>query len=219
MIESERLYNAKKLFEYLYIEDANCVHADLIMGFGHFDLKIPRQCAYLYQKGFAPKILFTGGRGSGTADIAEAEAIAFQSELRAEFPKISSNDVIIERGSTNTGENISMSARVLRETNSCMNFDNGIETIIAVASPYRQRRVWLTLQKQLPKITVCNMPPETTFEKELSLFQQKGENLVWLLLGEVERIISYPGKGFVERENLPVKIMNSYANLRRMYEG
>ncbi|MBT3320384.1 MAG: YdcF family protein [Clostridia bacterium] len=219
MMESERLYNAKKLFEYLYIRDANCVHADLIMGFGHFDLEIPRQCAYLYQREAAPKILFTGGRGSGSAGLAEAEAKVFCDVLQSEFQKIPCSDVIVESDSTNTGENIVVSARVLREANSSMNFDNGIETIIAVASPYRQRRVWLTLQKQLPKITVCNMPPETTFEKELSLFQLNGENLILLLFKEVERIISYPGKGFVERENLPVKIMNSYTNLRRMYEG
>jgi len=215
MIESEIFRDAKRLFEYLYIRDDDCCRADLIVGFGHFDLCIPRHCAHLYEKGFAPKILFTGGRGSGSADLAEAEAEVFANVIAAEYPKIPSCDIIVEGCSTNTGENISMSATVLRESKGAKDFDNGIGTIIAVACAYRQRRVWRTLQKQLPGIKTYNMPPKTTFEKEMLAFQKRGEDLIQLLLGEVERIMRYPEKGFMAHEHLSVQIMESYERLKQ----
>lgn len=215
MMESESVYDAIMLFEYLYIRDVNRVTADLIIGFGHFDLKIPRQCAYLYQQGYGPIILFTGGRGSGSADLADSEAKVFSDVLQSEFQKIPCGDVILESGSTNTGDNITMSAKILRESDSGRNFANGIESIIAVASAYRQRRVWRTLQKHLPRIKVYNMPPKTSFEEELLLFREKREDYIQLMLGEIERIISYPEKGFMEREYVPEQIMSSYSRLKQ----
>ena len=52
---------AKMLFEYLYLQDIPS-KADAVMGFGHFDEKIPLHCGTLYSNGFAPFILFSGGK-------------------------------------------------------------------------------------------------------------------------------------------------------------
>jgi hypothetical protein len=35
----------------------------VIVGFGHFDLRIARTCGDLWQQGLASRILFTGGVG------------------------------------------------------------------------------------------------------------------------------------------------------------
>jgi len=219
MMKSQKMHDAEKLFEYLYVRDEQYVRADLIIGFGHFDLKIPRRCAQLYQEGVAPEILFTGGSGSGSADFCDAEAAVFRSVLIDEFPQISQDDVIIESNSANTGENITMSAKVLRERDIGRNFDTGIKSVAAVASPYRQRRVWRTLQKHLPEIKVYNMPPETNFEEEVLLFKQKGEDFLVLLIGEVEHIINYPKKGFMEHEEVPPSVKNAFMRLRQMLLG
>ena len=72
--------DAKTCFEYLYVCDASLEPADLIIGFGHFDPKIPRRCCELYVQGYAPRILYTGGIGAGSADIGMAEAIYFREE-------------------------------------------------------------------------------------------------------------------------------------------
>lgn len=216
MTEAQMLRDAKDLFEYLYVRDMMDQHADLIFGFGHFDLKIPRQCASLYACGAAPKILFSGGRGSGSADLKEAEAVVFRNVLLAEFPQIPGSDVIVECASANTGENITMSASVLKERDIGKNFESGINSVIAVASPYRQRRVWRTLKLHLPKIKVYNMPPQTTFESEVMLFDQKGMDFIALLIGEMARIISYPDKGFMVSDDLTVRQMESYNRLKQM---
>lgn len=218
MIDTTILNDAKQIFDYLYVKDDKDISADLIIGFGHFDLRIPRRCAELYQKGLAKKILFTGGRGAGSADLKEAEAIAFCKTLRSEYPEISSGDIIVESESTNTGENILMSNTALKKRNNGFCFENGISSVIAVASPYRQRRVWRTLQKHLPRIKLYNRPPETKYEKETALFRKKGENFIQLLIGEVERIRDYPDKGYMACERMPQIVLVAYKRLKRWYE-
>lgn len=214
-MESELIRDAKEIFNYLYLRDQKCAKVDLIIGFGHFDFNIPRQCAHLYQKGGAKKILFTGGRGAGTADLEEAEAIAFREVLANEFPQIPDGDIILESKSTNTGENILLSAAMLKARDERFSFDNGISSIIAVASPYRQRRVWRTLQKHMPQLKVYNKPPETTFESEMELFDSKGEDFIQLLIGEVKRIMSYPDKGYMLYDDLPERIYNLYTSINK----
>ena len=207
---------ANRIFEYLCVRDAEPGNADLIIGFGHFDLRIPRLCGQLYEKGLADKILFTGGRGSGTADLADAEALEFRKALFEKYPAIPDEAVIAECGSSNTGENIRMSAEILREINREFCFEDGLKTVIAVASPYRQRRVWRTIQQIYPEISVINYPPRTSFEEEVSLFEDKNQNLIPLLAGEIDRILNYPKNGFMAAEIVPQDILDAYDEIQSL---
>ncbi len=45
---------ARVLFDYLYLRDPDILAADAVIGFGHFDLKIPRRCLELHRRGLAP---------------------------------------------------------------------------------------------------------------------------------------------------------------------
>ena len=51
------------------------VEADVIIGFGHFDLAIPEHCLKLYREGCAGRIIFTGGVAliRGMAQAIESE--------------------------------------------------------------------------------------------------------------------------------------------------
>lgn len=204
---------AKRIFQYLCVNEA-AAKADLIIGFGHFDLRIPELCGGLYQSGRAGRILLTGGRGSGTADLTDAEAAVFAGVLREKYPFIPKAHVFVESESTNTGENIRFSARVLSATDNAFCFERGIKSVIAVASPYRQRRVWRTMQKLYPGIRVFNRPPETSFEEEIRVFQAKNQDLVSLLAGELERIMTYPEKGYMAAEIIPPDIMEAYRQIK-----
>lgn len=213
---TEKNYNdAKTIFDYLYMNETGFVHADLIVGFGHFDQNIARRCAALYEKGYSEKILFNGGRGAGSADLDKPEAVAFLETVKNEYPQVSEQYIIIESESTNTGENITMSAKVMHKADSNFNLENGVKSVIAVASPYRQRRVYLALRKLLPNIKVYNMPPISSFGKEKYKFEQKGEDFLKLLLGEIERIRDYPEKGFIMHEEIPKSVLTSYNRIKK----
>jgi uncharacterized SAM-binding protein YcdF (DUF218 family) len=205
---------AQELFLYLAISSPIVQRADVILGFGHFDLKIPRRCGELYTQRYADRIIFTGGIGSGTADLRQPEARAFEDELYRTYPQIPPEAVILEDSSTNTGENVRFTTEKLRRDYADFTFGREISSAILVANAYRQRRVWLTCRKQLPATTFINAPPQTTFEQEYRLFAEKGENLSALLVGEIERLSRYAEAGYILMEPLPKKIEQQYARLK-----
>jgi uncharacterized SAM-binding protein YcdF (DUF218 family) len=192
------------LYDYLAPADRPAP-ADLIIGFGHFDLRIPVYCARLYREGLAPKVLFTGSIGSGTADLPAAEAVVFrQCAVAAGVPP---EDLFIEPNSTNTGENIAFSMAMLAALEPPFTFSRAL----LVANPYRQRRVWLTCRKRLPQVTVLNTPVPSALPEEEALFRAKGEEYAALLLGEVGRIIRYGSLGWIEQDVLPEAVARIYA--------
>jgi len=200
---------AKEIFEYLCVRDEAVPKADLVVGFGHFDLRIPKMCGALYTDGRAARVLLTGGCGAGTADLPDAEAAVFLRVLTQAYPAIPAAHVCVESASTNTGENIRFGGEALRRADPAFCFESGVRSVIAVASPYRQRRVLRTMQLLHPSIRVFCSPPATSFEEEQRLFASKNQDLVSLLLGEMDRMISYPAKGYMAPDPIPPDIMRA----------
>ena len=201
---------ARRIFQYLCIRDEMFAKADLVIGFGHFDHRIPKLCGALYEGGYAAHLLLTGGRGAGTADLPDAEANVFREVLCEAYPTIPSVNVFVENESTNTGENIRFSNKTLKKADAAFCFERGIQSVIAVASPYRQRRVRGTMRKMYPAIDVCNRPPETSFEEEERIFNAKNQDFTSMVFGEMDRIIDYPAKGYMAAEVIPPEVVDAY---------
>lgn len=205
---------AQKIFDYLAVASPDIGPADAVWGFGHFDLNIPERCANLYAQGRATRILFSGGIGSGTADLGQPEARAFADNLRRRHPEIPADAVFIEDASTNTGENVQFTRQRLARQMPEAAFGHGIRSVILVANAYRQRRVWLTCRKQLPGLRFVNAPPPTTFERECDMFAAKGFDVPTLLLGEIDRLQRYADAGYIVAEPLPQEIQECYQHLQ-----
>lgn len=194
---------AESVWNYLAAKDI-LAPADFIIGFGHFDRRIPAHCASLYKESKAPKIVFTGGVGSGSASLTKAEAEFFRDEaIKLGVPEA---DIIVESNSTNTPENVKNSVAVLDGlgySEACSS------SFIMVATPYRQRRVRLTCRKHLPNATLFSSPPESSYAADLVLFNAEGEHLEHLLVGELERIQKYGEKGDIASEDIPLAILQA----------
>ncbi|HEX3010308.1 MAG TPA: YdcF family protein [Bacteroidales bacterium] len=203
------LENAKKIFEYLYLREEP-QKADAVIGFGHFDLKIPRRCAELYLAGLVPKILFTGGVGAGSADFQYPEAIEFKNLVLKEYPQIPEADIIIESKSTNTGENLRFMQQVLLDLNPEFTFGKGIKKVLKVSNAYRQRRAYLTCKKEFPGTEFVNTPACTSFEQEMELYQTKNQDLLRHLSGEMERMLIYPALNYIVADKIPEEILQAY---------
>ena len=212
---SNQLNLAKDIFDYLNLSSKTIQPAGVIIGFGHFDLKIPHRCGALFEQGLAEHIIFTGGIGSGTADLGKPEAQAFADTLSVAHPAIPNSALLIEDKSTNTSENIQFTAKKLEQQWPNFTFGKEIKQAILVSNAYRQRRVWLTCKRNLPNITFFNAPPKTTFEQELDMFSNKGFDFVDLLVGEIDRIIAYGEKGYLAIEEIPPKIYGKYIELKQ----
>ena len=198
--------DARTLFDHLYLRDAAGTRADAVIGFGHFDMKIPRRCRELYRAGRAPLIVLSGGMGAGTADLGQPEARAFLEEIRAQGG-VPDADVLFEDRSTNTGENVEASTRLLEKKGRPFGVEGGVRNALIVANASRQRRVFLTCRRHHPGVRFVNVPPETTFEEEQALYAEKGQDLVAHLTGEIRRLEEYPGKGFCLPADLPPEVL------------
>ena len=208
--------NAHQVFDYLAARDVLVATAyDAVIGFGVFDLRLPRFCGELYVAGRVKRIIFTGGIGGGSADLTEPEADAWYAELRRAYPQIPREHVILENRSTNTGENIRFTAELLTRQHPDLSFGRGIKTVIAVASPSRLRRVRLTLKQMHPTLQIFGQHTGSNFAEEHALYASKGIDYIAHMVGELDRIVDYAARGWLFPEPLPSPIAAAYQQLKQ----
>jgi len=195
----DRIEASCLLYEYLAVSDP-LEPADIIMGFGVFDMKVPDQCVRLLDRGVAPRILFTGGVGAGSGDLDQPEALAFRG--RALERGAPDEAILVEPDSTNTLENVLLSQQVLA--------DSGVNLTraVLVAQPHRQRRVWRCCLKQLPGVRLYNAPPPSSFKQEQQIMGG-AQAFAEALKGEVRRMERYGGWGDLEPEHLPEPVADA----------
>jgi hypothetical protein len=210
--------SAERVFDYLAETDALPVAiCDAVIGFGVFDLTLPRFCGDLYISGCVRRIIFTGGVGAGSADLGQPEADAWCAELLRAHPGIPRGHIILENLSTNTGENVRFTTELLARKHPNLSLGRGIKTVIVVASPSRLRRVRLTLQHRHPQLHILGRHPGASFEEELALYAGKGIDLVAHLAGELDRIVDYAARGWILPEPLPPPIAAAHQVLKWCY--
>lgn len=183
--------------------------ADVAIGFGHFDLRIAERCMEIKEQGCVSKVIFTGGVGAGSADFTRPEAEEFKAYALNQHPACPESDIIVENRSTNTGENVRYTSELLLREYPSLAFGSGIRAAILVATPFRMRRVWLTFKTHFGMLPAWCMPPESSLEQDCAVFQSKGEDLISQLPGEVDRLKSYPEKGWIVGEPIPPEIFEA----------
>lgn len=204
MLGAETIKLAKQLWDYHHmnhtLEKAGC-----ILALGSHDLRVADRAAELYLDGWAPLIVFSGGLGNLTQHVwTEPEAEKF---ARIAINKgVPAEAILIESKSTNTGENILFTQRLLEE--------KGLDVshFILVQKPYMERRSYATFKKHWPgkKLTVTS--PQFSFEdyptEEIPL-----EKVINIMVGDLQRIKIYPAKGFQIEQEIPVEVWKSYERL------
>lgn len=200
---------AQIVYDYLNVRSAlPSSPVDAIIGFGHFDQRIATHCARLWRQGIAPRIIFTGGVGAGSADLDRPEAEAFAAQLQRDFPAIPSSAILLETQSTNTGENVRNLVKLAHQ-NACP-----LRQVILVATPFRQRRVALTWSAQGPSESLWfNAPVPSTLAEDITLFASKGEDLIAQLPGEIARLQTYADRGWISKAVIPDSVVRVTAVL------
>lgn len=204
MPTTEVLILAKKLWDYHQVN--HCLEkSDCILVLGSHDLRVAERGAELYLEGWAPILIFSGGLGNLTKGMwSETEADKFASiAIHKGVPK---EAILIENKSTNTGENIMYTQRLLGEKN----LDP--QTFIVVQKPYMERRSYATFKKHWPNKKLIVTSPQIPFEDyptdEISL-----ERVINIMVGDLQRIKVYPDKGFQIFQEIPRDILHAYERL------
>lgn len=181
--------------------------AEVVLGLGHFDREIPRHCAALAREGRARWIVFSGGVGAGSGDFSQAEALEFRDQLAREEPDLAPRLAAVETRSTNTGENLEFTTALLAATRPDLRPGEGLRRVLVVTTPCRLRRALATVAKHWPGVAVHGAPPAWTFAGEVEKYRAQGQELRPQLVGEVERLVGYPKKGFIAPVTVPPEIL------------
>ena len=204
MINEETLRLAKKLWDYHHVNHT-VEKAEFILVLGSHDLRVADRATELYFEGWAPRIIFSGGLGNFTKEMwTETEADKFAAiAIKMGVPKES---ILVENKSTNTGENILFTQQLLAQKN----LDP--QSFIVVQKPYMERRSYATFKKHWPDKKLIVTSPQISFEdyptEEIPL-----ERVINIMVGDLQRIIIYPAKGFQIYQEVPPDVRDAYEQL------
>ena len=181
------------------------VKSDLILALGSNDLRVADYAADLYLQGWAPRLLFSGNVGALTRNLfdrPEAEKFAEVAARKGVPPAA----LLLESESTNTGENISFSRRLLAE--------RGIEVqrLILVQKPYMERRAYATFLNFWPGVELRVSSPPITFSAYPTAYLSK-EKVINIMVGDLQRIREYPAKGFQIPQPIPTEVWQAFEQL------
>ncbi len=191
---------AKTLWDY-HLMHHHLVKSDCILVLGSHDLRPAERAAALYLEGYAPFILFSGGLGNFTREWKEPEAERFaEVAMKMGVPQ---SAILLECNSTNTGENILFSKQLLKEKNLT------VHNLILVQKPYMERRSYATIRKQWPEVEVQVTSPLISFE-DYPNEEIPADKCINIMVGDLQRIIEYPKKGFQIPQEVPDDVFEAF---------
>ncbi len=194
---------AKIIWDYHHMNH-KLTKADCIFVLGSNDIRVAERGAQLYLDGYAPLLIFSGGLGNLTRRWKESEADKFSKvALKIGVPQ---KDILIENKSTNTGENVLFTRKLLNK--------KGIHPskVIVVQKPYMERRAFATFKKIWPGIKLTVTSPQISFDEYPNKDIRKNK-LINIIVGDLQRIKLYPGKGFQISQKIPKEVWRTYEKL------
>jgi uncharacterized SAM-binding protein YcdF (DUF218 family) len=179
--------------------------ADIAIGLGSHDLGVATCAADLHRRGLFPLIVFTGANAPTTVErFPRGEAVHYREHALAEG--VPDESILIETRATNTGENITNTRQLLADANI------HVASAILISRPYQQRRAYATARKLWPDLTVtCASHPLPLDAYVASIGDV--DRVITMLVGDTQRILIYPDKGFAVPQPMPDTVHEAYERL------
>jgi uncharacterized SAM-binding protein YcdF (DUF218 family) len=186
-------------------------HADALLVLCSHDTAVAARGADLLLAGWAPLLIFSGGLGAITRHLwLEPEAERFAA-IATEMG-VPRDRILIENQSTNTGENVLFTKRLLA--------DRGIELqrFILVQKPYMERRSYATFKRHWPEKDAIVTSPRVSFDEYVNGYSNKAlssDDVIAIMVGDLQRIRVYPEKGFQIAQDIPEDVWHAFEELVR----
>jgi uncharacterized SAM-binding protein YcdF (DUF218 family) len=184
--------------------------ADVIFVLGNRDTRIAQYASKLFKEGWAPLLLFSGS-GSVHNHLPGREQFvnSTEAEVFAEIAKaegVPSGSILIENESQNTGQNYEFAIDLLRT--------HGVEPkiVIAVQKPYMERRTYATGKIWWPDLELIVTSPPIALADYPNTSNQN-EQWVHGMVGDLQRIMEYPKKGFQIPQDIPTTVKEAFTYL------
>ena len=185
--------------------------ADAILVLCSHDERVAERAAQLFHEGWAPLVIFSGGQGSITRTLwNEPEAERFAGI--AVNLGVPGENILTETQSTNTGENIEFTKRLLAERGL------DLQRFIVVQKPYMERRAFATFRKLWPDKEVVVTSPQVTFREYVDQYTNRAlspADVVGIMVGDLQRIRVYPDRGWQIAQEIPDEVWGAFEELVR----
>lgn len=183
--------------------------SDAVLVLCSHDLRVAERAADVFLQGWAPLLIFSGGLGAITRQFwTEPEADMFAA--KAIERGVPAERILIENRSTNTGENVLFTKRLLAERG----WDPA--SFILVQKPYMERRAYATFRKVWPEKPLVVTSPQTSLDEYLRDYTNSAlsaGDVISIMVGDLQRIRLYPARGFQIEQDIPDDVWQAYEEL------
>ena len=183
--------------------------SDAILVLCSHDRIMAERGAQLWLDGWAPLLIFSGGLGVVTSrfwSVPEADQFA-EIAIGMGVPE---ERILIENRSTNTGENVLFTRRLLEERKI------DARTFIVVQKPYMERRSYATFRKVWPEKDLVVTSPRLSLDDYLKSYDHhplSPDDAIGIMVGDLQRIRLYAETGFQIPQEIPDDVWEAYEAL------
>lgn len=207
--ESKTDQFAKVIWDYCHLKN-HLKKSDAIFCLCSLDTRVAERAAKLYLEGFGDYIIFSGALGKLTKDrFTKTEAEVF-AEIAIEMG-VPKERVLLEDQSTNTGENIQFTYKLLQE--------KGLspKSLLLVQKPYMERRTYAMCKKQWPDTDteILVTSPQLTYDEYFNDDNPK-DLVLNIMVGDLQRTQEYPKLGYQIEQNIPDKVWAAYKEMVKL---
>jgi len=209
-MDQQTYERAETLWNY-HLMKHQIARADAILVLCSHDERVAERAAQLFHEGWASLVIFSGGQGSITRalwDEPEAERFA---RIAVELG-VPPESILIEPHSTNTGENIQFTKRLLAERGL------DLQKFILVQKPYMERRAFATVLKLWPEKEWIVTSPQVSFREYVTHYTNRAlspADVVSIMVGDLQRIKIYPARGYQIAQDIPDEVWTAFEDLVR----
>lgn len=173
---------------------------------GSLDLGVATATADLYHAGMFPVVVFTGDTSAATKKrFPRGEAIHYREHALS--LGVPDEAILLEPKATNTGQNIGFSREVLE------NAGIAVTTVLLISMPYMQRRAYATCRKLWPEVEPVCVSQSLSFD-EYAKTHNDEKQFIDMLMGDTERVMEYPKRGFAIEQQVPERVRDAFDRLR-----
>ncbi|MTD57083.1 YdcF family protein [Amycolatopsis pithecellobii] len=178
---------------------------DAAIVLGCHDLSVAAYAAELFHRGLFPVMVFSGANSRETFEMfPRGEGVHYRERaLELGVPEAA---ILVEPKAANTGENIMLSREILCGA--------GVPaaSVMLVSMPYMERRAYATTRKVWPEVEpVCASVPLSLVEYRKD--RDHGTELIDMMIGDLQRVIEYPGQGYAISQYVPPFVLAAYERL------
>lgn len=179
--------------------------ADCVIVLGSHDTRVAVRAAELVLEGWAPLLVCSGNLGSLTSGVwTRPEADVFADvAMRLGVP---SERILTETRSTNTGENVDFTRRLLAEKGLAP------RRAIAVQKPYMERRTLATFASRWPELELVVTSPQIAFD-DYATADIPRDHVIHIMVGDLQRLLRYARRGWSAPQEVPADVMAAYDGL------